>query len=141
MAVRVLSKNGLIGEYDDVTQLAVDSERRVVAVGKSAAEEAQMPGAELVRLFHHPRVAIHDVEITGKLLQWFVRKATDNRVLHRPDAVIWHTLDVWEGGLSDVEMRGFIDAARLSGFSNAAVCCYPEVLTDSQIWQNRNAVR
>lgn len=68
--------------------------------------------------FDHPRVPFSNYTYTRETLRAYL-EATGWKKGLMPHTFIFHLLDEWEGGLSDVEVRAFIQMGREIG---AGVC-------------------
>lgn len=122
------------GDYEDVALLAVHRESlRVVAVGEEAGDYEEGGGFEVVRPFGHPRVAIDDPHIAGKLLLNFRLRAQGGRGMLRRPRYVLHLPGDLAGGLTALEKRGFLEMARFAGALSVALWDWPEELEDARI--------
>ena len=107
------------------------SKEKIAAIGAAARDAAQrIPDCRLVNPFDHPRTIIGDFPVAEKVLQYFVRKVYQRRVI-RPIMVL-HPLEKLEGGLTNVEMRALRELGDGSGAWEVYIFTGRE-LTDYQI--------
>jgi rod shape-determining protein MreB and related proteins len=104
-------------EYQDIPQLAINNEERVVGIGRDA-EAAYLTDKTLIQLlngFEHPRVIIGNYQIAEKTLELFLKKiASPNSWLQRK-ILIMHPLEKLEGGLTRIEACAFQDIGKRLG--------------------------
>ena len=93
-----------------------DKGRRVPLVaGNEALALRGQEGIELANGFEHPRTLLADFGVAEKTLQLLLRKILPPSLLQRPPTVILHPQALLEGGLTQVEIRGFAELLRGAG--------------------------
>jgi MreB/Mbl protein len=134
LAIRVIGRKGAGGYYEDIPQFAYHTHsKKEVAYGSEATPYAEMRGYEVARVFHHPRLAIHDLENTEKVLRYFLDKALHSRMPFRRLNFVIHLLDTWEGGLTDLEKRALDEVSRGIGARGIVLCTGPDEMTETEV--------
>jgi len=139
LSVRLVTPKGCVGQYEDTAAAAFHTgENRIEAFGAKAVEEAQMPMRELRRFFDHPRVLIHDWDLTRVVLRHFLHQAGARRFRPYLHSVIWHPLEPLDGGITDIEVRALLDLAAASAGDGrigrlASVVWQGEELSDAEV--------
>jgi hypothetical protein len=134
LAVRVVARKGAGGYYEDVPQFAFHSHSKtIVAFGSAATPFADARGHEMVRVFHHPRLAVHDLENSEKVLKHFLDEALHRRVPFLRLNFVVHLLDNWEGGLADIEKRALIHLCRNLGAKGIVLCTGPDEMSETEV--------
>jgi hypothetical protein len=94
---------------------------------------------DVVRAFQHPRVAIHDVPQTIRLMRLFLERAISKRnrfslgLFRRQMHIVFHLLEPWEGGITDIERSAFYDLARGIGATRYFLWDSTAELSDAQV--------
>jgi len=105
--------------HEDVPWVAVSQgpPETVLAIGASAETEAMRKGRPFrsVNPFDHPRCVISDFTLAEKVLQHFMRKVSNNRLVRPAPVVIMHVLERLDGGLTQVEVRVLQELASGAG--------------------------
>ena len=134
LAIRVVARKGSGGYYEDVPQFAYHSHsKHIVAYGSAATPYADARGYEMARVFHHPRLAIHDLEHTYKVLRHFLDQAFHRRVPFLRLHFVVHLLETWEGGLTDVEKAALIQVCRDLNAKGIVLCTGPNEMTETEV--------
>jgi len=75
---------------------------RVTALGREATARA---GDQIHWPFNHPRTLVDNFQLAEKLLQGAFREVSGKSFLRSSPAVVMHSLETWEGGLTAIEWR------------------------------------
>lgn len=105
--------------------------RDLVAVGKEAVDAIALdPKLELLEPFKHPRSIISDFDAGEELLKYALR------ILHKglfyTPVFVLHPLEKLEGGLTEIEVRGFVEMAESAGARRGCVWTGRQ-LTDEEL--------
>jgi rod shape-determining protein MreB and related proteins len=128
--------------FADSPQFAIHTESdRVVAVGDAALMYDGRADYKVVQAFQHPRVCIHNMDVTVKLMHLLLDRAVPRKqrysmgMLKRQIHLVYHLLQPWEGGITDIERRAFADLTRSVGGTHYFLWDSPAELTDSQVME------
>jgi rod shape-determining protein MreB and related proteins len=142
ISLRPILHNQESETFGDSPQFAIHKDSgRVVAVGEAALMYDGRADFEVVQAFQHPRVCIHNMEATIKLMRLLLDRAVPRRqryalgMLRRQVHFVYHLLQPWEGGITDIERRAFYDLTRAVGGTNYFLWDSPAELTDSQVME------
>lgn len=142
LSIRVIARKGSGGYYEDVPQFAFHTHsKQVVAFGSAATPYADARGYDMARVFNHPRLAIHDLENTYKVLKYFLDKALHRRVPFLKLHFVVHMLDTWEGGLTDVEKTALIQTCRDLGAKGIVLCTGSDEMTETEVLDLTRQIR
>ncbi len=85
-----------------------DGKKILVAVGHEVKEAKKLkPSIEVVNGFKHPRTLIADFTIAEITLKYCIRKLMPKSLFAPSPIIIFHPLELDEGGYTQVEMRAF----------------------------------
>lgn len=142
LSVRLIARKGAGGYYEDVPQFAYHTHsKKVVAYGSAATPYADARGYDMARVFHHPRLAVHDLEHTYKVLSYFLDKAMHRRLPFTRLYFVVHLLDTWEGGLTDVEKTALIQVCRDLGAKGGVLCTGPDEIGEAEVLDLTREIR
>ncbi|GAB4454189.1 MAG: hypothetical protein OHK0029_08540 [Armatimonadaceae bacterium] len=140
VTVRAVRSDGSAAEVSDLPVVALHRyEQRIDAIGAAALEYEGAAHYEIVRLFNHPRVAMHRFEYSEKYLRILLRpilKQLRFPLLLRPlqrMVVVMHPVGTWLGGITDIEMRALVDLSYHTGRDDAIVIEEENSLTDAEL--------
>jgi rod shape-determining protein MreB and related proteins len=103
--------------YEDIPQLAINKECRVIAIGRDA-ETVYMSDQSAIQLlngFTHPRVVISDYQIAEMTLKLFLEKINSPKRWLSHRILIMHPLDRLEGGFTRIEAKALQDIGERIG--------------------------
>lgn len=141
LSVRIVARRGAGGYYEDVPQFAYHAHsKKEVAFGSAATPYMTMRGYTVAQVFHHPRLAIHDLENTDKVLRYFLMQALPRRTMVRLNFVI-HLVEEWEGGITDIEKLALEDISRKQGARAIVLCTGPGELSESEVLDLAREIR
>ena len=137
LSVRIVRNGTFVNEFEDTAQVAVrykSGREEVIAVGRDAAATAKLDtGILLYTAFDHPRVVFGKFEETACVLGQFIRRVHDSKTqIFRP-RVIMHPLAAFEGGLSDIEIRGLRELGLKMGAKEVVVSQAARELSDYEV--------
>jgi actin-like ATPase involved in cell morphogenesis len=142
ISLRPILHNQESETFGDSPQFAIYKESgRVVAIGEAALMYDGRTDFEVVQAFQHPRVCINNMDATTKLMRLLIDRAVPRRqrysmgMLKRQIHLVYHLLQPWEGGITDIERHAFQDLTRSVGASNYFIWDSPAELTDSQVME------
>ena len=134
LAVRAIAQKGGGGYYEDVPQFAYHlHSKKPVAFGSAAAVYADARGFSVARVFHHPRLVVHDILATKKVLRYFLDKALHRRSPFQRLHFVIHLLEAQEGGLTDVEKSALINLARGLGARGVVLCTGADEMSEAAV--------
>jgi MreB/Mbl protein len=134
LSVRVVARKGAGGYYEDVPQFAYHTHsKQVLAYGSAATPYADARGYEMARVFHHPRLVVHDLEHTYKVLRYFLDQALHRRIPFLRLHFVLHLLDTWEGGVTDVEKTALIQVCRDLGAKGIVLCLGSDEISEAEV--------
>ena len=142
ISLRPILPNQESETFGDSPQFAIHKESgRVVAVGEAALMYDGRADFEVMQAFQHPRVCIHNMDTTIKLLKILLERAVPRRhrysmgIIRRHVHLVYHLMQPWEGGITDIERRAFYDLTRALGGNNYFLWDSPADLTDNQVME------
>jgi hypothetical protein len=137
VSVRILASKGSGGFFEDIPQFAYHSHsKKEVAFGSAASAYADSRGYDLAQVFNHPRVVIHDIDNTERVLRYFIDQALHAKrtsLFLRPRFVI-HIIDTWEGGITDIEKEALKQLSERLRAKGMVLCEGPDELTEPEVY-------
>lgn len=93
-----------------------EGKKILVAVGHEVKEAKKLkPSIEVVNGFKHPRTLIADFTIAEQTLKYCIRKLMPKSIFATSPIIIFHPLELDEGGYTQVEMRAFEELCSQAG--------------------------
>ncbi|MET1076813.1 MAG: hypothetical protein ABWY06_02205 [Pseudomonas sp.] len=99
----------------------VQNKRVPLAIGSAALALAGQPGVTLSNGFEHPRTLLADFSVAEATLKLLVKALVPPSLLRPAPTVIVHLLSRLEGGLTQIEVRGFTELALVAGARKAYI--------------------
>lgn len=116
--------------YDQAPMVAIETSEKgakiICATGNAAASKIG-PNIQVVNPFSHPRVLFADFTVGEKLLQAIFREIHPSSLMPSFTTVVIHPMEKIEGGLTQIEVRAFLELAMNAGARKAAVHEGPEL--------------
>jgi len=102
--------------------------KEILGVGVNAPRQ----NATLINPFDHPRLLVHDFQVTEKLLQYAFRQVAKHHFFSPSPIAVVHVTEKLEGGLTTIEERVLREAAYGAGAREVHLWNGPE-LTKRQL--------
>lgn len=99
--------------------------KKVLDIGSSAPTQ----NATIVNPFDHPRLLVHDFQVTEKLFQHAFLKVAKHRYFSPSPIAVLHVIEPLEGGLTTIEMRVLREAAYSAGAREVYIWDGPQLTT------------
>lgn len=115
-------------EHSDVPTLAIeqrDGKSVVLGVGHAAAAGAS--GVTLANGFKHPRTPIADFTVAEQTLKYFLKRVLPRSLFQPAPTLIIHPQAQLEGGLTQIEIRAFVELGLGAGARKVYVWDGPEL--------------
>ena len=98
-----------------------EKQRVVSAIGIEALSEALKSNTELINPFHHPRTLLSNFEVGESLVKHIVKVIIGKKWYTPLPTIVIHPMEKNEGGLTELETRGFLELAYSAGARDAFV--------------------
>lgn len=115
LSVRQVESNFLFADEPLVALAEKKGKKMVIACGKEALALANQPNIIIANGFKHPRTIIADFAIAELTLSYFVKQAIKQRKFQPSPLMVIHPVDEFEGGLTQVEIRAFMELCSMVG--------------------------
>jgi rod shape-determining protein MreB len=132
---RLTVRNPKSGQYfSEVPEMAIAyaPKAKVVAFGANARMAAAEPAVKIVNPFAHPRTLVSDFTVGQQLLKACFARVNTSSWLAMAPQVVMHPLGEQAGGLTQVEIRAFLEMALGAGARQARVW-QGRSLTDAEL--------
>lgn len=105
-------------EYSDVPTLATkqgNGKSSVIAVGRDATIKSGHANITVVNGFKHPRTLLADFTVAELTLKAFLKNVLPNSFFMPSPVIVIHPKTALEGGLTQIEIRAFVELGIGSG--------------------------
>lgn len=116
-------------EHSDVPALAImqkDGKSVVLGLGHAAATGGGS-GVTLVNGFKHPRTPITDFTVAEQTLKYFLKRVLPRALFTPAPTLVIHPQAQLEGGLTQIEIRAFVELGMGAGARKVYVWDGPEL--------------
>lgn len=126
----VLPSGQTFGEPPLLALSNEDGKPKIVAAGDAAKQLQGRTGIEIVNGFDHPRSLLANFSFAEKTLQQLLHRLTPRTLLKAAPELILHPQELLEGGLTQVEVRGFYELYRSAGARKVRIWTGRELTED-----------